>query len=227
MQRQIRSKQFTADTIDSVVGRLGQVRIPVPKDACRKLQIEGEVQAAILGRAEIKEQLAHIIRELDLLLQGNTQRNLSDILAWRPSAAYEGMTAFLKYRSSFAAFLKSAKDLTENILVPRYYDPYVANVAPLYSQSCERITVGQLVQNGIISLTTGDEIGKLAYGTGDIPFVRTSDFGSWELKREPKQGISREIYEQWSIKRMRPCNSILSQERPLMLKCGYERVRSG
>jgi hypothetical protein len=27
--------------------------------------------------------------------------------------------------------------------------------------------------------------------------------------------------------RIRPCNSILSQERLLMLKCGYERVRGG
>jgi hypothetical protein len=36
------------------------------------------------------------------------------------------------------------------------------------------------------------------YGTGDIPFVRTSDFGSWELKREAKQGVSRGVYDTWA-----------------------------
>ena len=42
--------------------------------------------------------------------------------------------------------------------------------------------------------STGIEIGKMAYGTGDIPFIRTSDISNWELKNDPKQNISEEIY---------------------------------
>jgi hypothetical protein len=45
----------------------------------------------------------------------------------------------------------------------------------------------------------GDEIGRLNYGTGDIPFVRTSDFGSWELKRETKHSVSSDVYDLWGL----------------------------
>jgi type I restriction enzyme M protein len=34
----------------------------------------------------------------------------------------------------------------------------------------------------------------MAYGTGRIPFVRTSDITNWELKGDPKQNVSEEIY---------------------------------
>jgi type I restriction enzyme M protein len=42
---------------------------------------------------------------------------------------------------------------------------------------------------------TGDEIGKLSYGTGRIPFIRTSDISNWELKIDPKKGVSEKIYK--------------------------------
>ena len=35
---------------------------------------------------------------------------------------------------------------------------------------------------GAVQLSTGDEIGKMAYGTGEIPFVRTSDL-EWKKPR--------------------------------------------
>ena len=53
----------------------------------------------------------------------------------------------------------------------------------------------ELAQAGVISLETGDEVGKLAYGSGDVPFVRTSDLGTWELKLDPKQRVSRALYD--------------------------------
>ena len=53
---------------------------------------------------------------------------------------------------------------------------------------------------GAVQLSTGDEIGKMAYGTGEIPFVRTSDFSDWEIKTDAKQGISEEIYQQYAEK---------------------------
>ena len=53
---------------------------------------------------------------------------------------------------------------------------------------------------GAVQLSTGDEIGKMAYGTGEIPFVRTSDFSDGEIKTDVKQGISEEIYQQYAEK---------------------------
>ena len=42
--------------------------------------------------------------------------------------------------------------------------------------------MGQLRDENDIEYHTGDEIGKMAYGTGDIAFIRTSDFSNWEIK---------------------------------------------
>lgn len=64
----------------------------------------------------------------------------------------------------------------------------------------ELITVGKLVQDGLVEISTGDEVGKLAYGTGQIPFIRTSDIANWEIKLDPKQGLSEDIYNKLSTK---------------------------
>lgn len=34
----------------------------------------------------------------------------------------------------------------------------------------------------------------MAYGTGDIPFIRTSDIADWEVKRDTRHGVSEAIY---------------------------------
>jgi type I restriction enzyme M protein len=52
-----------------------------------------------------------------------------------------------------------------------------------------------LERAGIISVATGDEVGKLAYGGGSIPFVRTSDIANWQVKADPKHGLSQALYD--------------------------------
>ncbi len=56
------------------------------------------------------------------------------------------------------------------------------------------------MQRGILTISTGDELGKLAYGTGDIPFIRTSDISGWEIKADHKHGVNRSIYENLRLK---------------------------
>jgi len=38
----------------------------------------------------------------------------------------------------------------------------------------------------------------MAYGTGSIPFLRTSDFANWEINHNPKQGVSEVIYAEYA-----------------------------
>ena len=52
------------------------------------------------------------------------------------------------------------------------------------------------MKSNVVNWDTGIEIGKMAYGTGHIPFIRTSDISNWELKGDPKQSVSEEIYEE-------------------------------
>lgn len=93
-------------------------------------------------------------------------------------------------------FKVTYKDIRQSILIPKYYNPKIdvelANLSPTH----DLVTLKQLIADDAIVWETGTEVGKMAYGTGAIPFVRTSDIANWELKSDPKQGVSQEIFEQ-------------------------------
>jgi hypothetical protein len=57
-----------------------------------------------------------------------------------------------------------------------------------------------LIDNGVLSATTGVEVGKMAYGTGDHPFIRTTDIAELEIKADPRQGVSKDVYDMFSSK---------------------------
>lgn len=197
VQRQIRSKQFTADIIDSVVGRVGEIVIPVPKDKEQLVQIEGEVKQAVLGRAKARERLSYCLRSVDEWLRGEIEENLDRVFSWQPAEVYEGKIAFLRYRTEFMAFLHPMADTKNDILLPKYYDPSIGELAEKYKPLCDLVTIGDLLADKSLRMDIGDSIGKITYGTGDIPFVRTSDLASWELKREPKKGVSEAVHCLW------------------------------
>ncbi|WP_064774416.1 N-6 DNA methylase [Neomoorella mulderi] len=97
-------------------------------------------------------------------------------------------------------FLISCKELKNNVLAPRFYEPESKHMLIKLSKTHDFYRVSELVQNRMISISSGDEVGKLAYGTGNIPFVRTSDLSNWEIKVDPKHMISREIYQKYAVK---------------------------
>jgi hypothetical protein len=99
-------------------------------------------------------------------------------------------------------FTVMRRNLQERILIPKYYDPVLeAQLAEAQADSgVPWVTLGELVKEGVLSVGAGVEVGKMAYGTGSIPFVRTSDIADWEVKREPKQGISQQVYVHYEKK---------------------------
>lgn len=114
-----------------------------------------------------------------------TDTVLANLLACRTSPATS---------TSRLGFAVGSTSLKRNTLAPRAYDPSVAELLSSLASSHALLRFGDLVREGAISLSTGDEVGKLAYGTGSIPFVRTSDLANWELKVDPKHGVSRSVY---------------------------------
>jgi hypothetical protein len=95
-------------------------------------------------------------------------------------------------------YWQSSADILDSIYIPKYYNPELAiqKVALSSTHYCQSIM--SMIEKGLISVEAGDEIGKAAYGTGDIPFVRTSDIANWEIKSAPKQGVSKEIYAEYA-----------------------------
>jgi type I restriction enzyme M protein len=90
--------------------------------------------------------------------------------------------------------------IIDSILAPRYYNPDVNAELSLLSDTHTMVTIKDLVASGLLEITTGDEVGKLTYGSGTIPFVRTSDISNWEVKVDPKHSVSEEIYKSLASK---------------------------
>lgn len=97
-------------------------------------------------------------------------------------------------------YLLSIKDSNNSIFIPKYYDPSIDHHLKQLERTHELVSLGELAKIGVLAFETGIEVGKMAYGTGPIPFIRTSDITNWELKSDPKQNVSVEIYEEYKDK---------------------------
>lgn len=95
-------------------------------------------------------------------------------------------------------FVMSRSEIVGTVFIPKYYDPDIADRLAKLSATHSLLRLGDLIENGQIQVATGDEIGKMAYGTGPIPFIRTSDITNWEIKADAKQGVAEEIYDSYA-----------------------------
>lgn len=210
VQRQIRNRQFTADVIDSIVGRLLEVRLPIPRDVGFREELSAQARAIFDQRAEDRLRLAVLSRGLDAALKEASVPALIDGLQDATSAeAAKSLVNFLGGNYPAESFVVSNGDVRNDILLPRYYDPGVEEQLARFEEHNDLITVEQLVSSGVIDLQTGVEVGKLAYGTGPVAFVRTSDLGNWELKQDPKQRVSESVYNAHADKQAVAARDIL------------------
>ena len=91
------------------------------------------------------------------------------------------------------------EDLNDHIFIPEYYNPEIRKELETLknSRKYSLISVGELIDKDILQIRRGNEIGSQHYGTGDIPFVRTSDIVNWEIKVDPIKAVSEEVYNQY------------------------------
>ena len=100
------------------------------------------------------------------------------------------------------AFPINIKDIKNNILLPKYYNPEIEQRLNEYKGTERYIlkSFKDLEDEGIIKISGGHEVGSKNYGTGDIPFIRTSEISNWEIVSDPTHCVSDEIYEQYRKK---------------------------
>lgn len=101
------------------------------------------------------------------------------------------------------SFWRNAK-LTGNYFVPRYLSGKTVKHDP-----GEYITIGEMIQRGYLRRKSGKEVGSEAYGTGNIPFVRTSDIINFEISSDPTNAVSEEIYQQYATQQNLEIGDIL------------------
>ena len=99
------------------------------------------------------------------------------------------------FEADHRGFLLPCEDVVNDVLIPRYYNPEIGAEMARLGSDYTFIALSDLVEQGVLSFATGIEVGKMAYGTGGIPFIRTSDISNWEIKADFKHGVSEEIYE--------------------------------
>jgi len=176
VRRQIRARQFSADIIDKVGERHLEVRVPIPRDVAVRKSVSNAVREIVEGQTKARAAIRHLLT--------------SDLRMTRERA--ESRHGFSVTRSNVA----------ERILIPKYYDPALAGAMKVAEEETQTpwVSIGHLVKDGILTATTGVEVGKMAYGTGEIPFIRTTDIAELELKSDPRQGISEEIYQRYAGK---------------------------
>src|SRR5260221_8531248 len=127
--------------------------------------------------------------------------------------------------ANFSEFLKTGRSSAGSLGISVPHDRLGLNLAPRafefdteaegerIAMTHEILTVGDLVKERVLSLATGDEVGKLAYGTGDIPFIRTSDLSNWEVKLDPKHCVSQEVYERFGPRQdVRPDDMLMVRD---------------
>lgn len=92
-------------------------------------------------------------------------------------------------------FMQPRSSLIGTTYIPKYYDPELLADLDRLAATHDTPTIQSFIDAGDLSISSGIEVGKMAYGTGPIPFIRTSDLSNWELKADPKHGVSVELFE--------------------------------
>src|SRR5215472_16983083 len=93
------------------------------------------------------------------------------------------------------SFTISRSDLTNSILIPKYYDPELAAATEFAASEYMLPRLGELVLPGALGSRLGVWIRREHYGTGTVPYVRTSDLHNWRLRPDCKKGVARDVYE--------------------------------
>jgi len=100
---------------------------------------------------------------------------------------------------NYLGFTVKTNEISENIYIPESYNPEVKQELNKLENSgkYKLTTINEMVNNNILKITRGNEIGSRGYGTGEIPFVRTTDVVNWEIKINPVKAVSEKIYEKY------------------------------
>jgi type I restriction enzyme M protein len=98
-----------------------------------------------------------------------------------------------KFENTKKLFTILNKEVKHNVFIPDYYDLDLRQELNSLDKY-EAVSIGDLVSKNVLKITRGHEIGSKFYGTGKIPFVRTSDIVNWEIDYSPTKQVSLEAY---------------------------------
>lgn len=176
VRRQVRARQFSADIIDKIGERHLDIMVPIPAQDSERVALARAVSKVVSEQDAARNEIASIA-----LLQSRMTKERA-----------ESNLGFQVRRAS----------LVSRIMVPKYYDPRIAEALDaVQSETGEKwCPLSTYVNSGLIEVETGAEVGKMAYGTGRVPFIRTSDIVDLELRRDTRHCVSDAVYSAYKSK---------------------------
>lgn len=171
VRRQVRARQFSADIIDKIGERHLGIRVPIPRNAQRCKAIIAGVADVLAKQDAARDEIAEAA---DLQVRMTKERAESNL-----------------------GFSVGRRAVHDRILIPKFYDPRVAaQLKAVQGQTKEAwVPLSSFIEAGLLTAITGVEVGKMAYGTGAIPFLRTTDIVGLEIRRDPRHCVSEEVFE--------------------------------
>ena len=127
--------------------------------------------------------------------------DLSDLIK-----QYRNYKQGIDYMENSLGFSVPSTAIDSNIYIPSsYWHSEKVEISSRYIFK----SINELIEEKIIMVKRGNEIGSKFYGTGSIPFVRTSDIVNWEIKADPIKAVSEEAYAMYKDKQNLQINDIL------------------
>lgn len=176
VRRQVRARQFSADIIDKIGERHLGIKVPIPRLAATRHQIINAVGKVLSDQDAAREE----VRAVATLQSKMTKERASSNLG----------------------FSIARKDLRARILIPKYYDPQIAEeIAKVEASTQEKWgLISSYIDRGLLHAETGAEVGKMAYGMGSIPFLRTTDIVDLEMRRDPRHCVDAGTFASYAKK---------------------------
>lgn len=171
VRRQVRARQFSADIIDKIGERHLSIKVPIPRNRRRREAIAAGVADVLSKQDAARDEIAKAASLQTLMTKERAESNLG--------------------------FSVGRRALRERILIPKFYDPRIAKqLKAIQAQTKEAwVPLRSFIDAGLLSATTGVEVGKMAYGTGPVPFLRTTDVVGLEIRRDARHCVSEEVLE--------------------------------
>ena len=194
VQKQIRSIQFTADTIDTIGDRYLDIVLPFPSETAKAAFLTNSVEKLLDVRENGKAFIKHCPVMMEETLVKSSISPIEEFVAQDRGKVADGIksdTVSSEF-GQFQTYWLDSDTISQRIFLPKYYARDIIEELGKLEETCTCVSIGDLIQDKTLECKTGDEVGKLAYGTGHIPFVRTSDFANWELKYNPNPTYSRD-----------------------------------
>jgi type I restriction enzyme M protein len=129
------------------------------------------------------------------------------MVAKKISQMYQGEK---QERLAFQIDINLIKNSQDLVFSYNYYNPEISKELTILKQKGYKLySIRELIDLDILDLRRGNEVGSKNYGSGNYPFIRTSDISNLEIRINKETLVPKSVYEKYKINQDVRVNDIL------------------